>query len=552
MRDRLANLHKVQTDSEGFSTVELNCLSEHEADSNQDLDGILKEAQRVRLEIQQIQNDIGELKEVNYQSLNKTSFPDATKRDSNAIGVDIKRRGEAVLKQLHMMNDLRGELEAQRGSSDPTARIARTQYHYLSNALREVMFSYNGAEMTHREACKRHIQKQMEVVGEEVSQKELEEMMEGEELCVFSVHVTGQTARSALMNIENRHRELQELEKRIEGIHELFMDMAVLVEEQGAEVENIERNIHNTEDRWRITLRGKMKDRLCELQILPASPSEEGSGPNGNQTHSTEDEEPSEQEAIVFQGEDVMESIYKEAQTMRKEMLLLKLDVKRLGKQNSRFLTSVRRLSSIKRDSNALGKDIKARGEAIYARLEKLGKLSKEQEEEHGPTSAVARMVRSQYVSLTSAFHEAISEYNEAEMVQRENCKTRIQRQAEIMGQEVSREQIDEMIETGKWNIFSDNLLLEGRTARSALNEIENRHKELLELESRIKDIHELFFQLALLVEEQGTMLDNIEANVGATQDYVAKAGVQIKQAKIYKKNNPCKKLFCCCFPCCK
>ncbi|MEQ2223825.1 hypothetical protein ILYODFUR_001052 [Ilyodon furcidens] len=295
-----------------------------------------------------------------------------------------------------------------------------------------------------------------------------------------------------------------------------------------------------------------MKDRLCELQTLPASPSEEGSGPNGNQAHSTEDEEPSEQEAIVFQGEDVMDSIYKEAQMMRKEMLLLKLDVKRLGKQNSRFLTSVRRLSSIKRDSNALGKDIKARGEAIYARLEKLGKLSKEQEEEHGPTSAVARMVRSQYVSLTSAFHEAISEYNEAEMVQRENCKTRIQRQAEIMGQEVSREQIDEMIETGKWNIFSDNLLLEGRTARSALNEIENRHKELLELESRIKDIHELFFQLALLVEEQGTMLDNIEANVGATQDYVAKAGVQIKQAKIYKKNNPCKKLFCCCFPCCK
>ncbi|MEQ2187177.1 hypothetical protein GOODEAATRI_001922 [Goodea atripinnis] len=575
MRDRLANLHKVQTDFEGFSTVELNCLSEHEADSNQDLDGILKEAQHVRLEIQQIQNDIGELKEVNYQSLNKTSFPDATKRDSNAIGVDIKRRGEAVLKQLHMMNDLQGELEAQRGSSDPTARIARTQYHYLSNALREVMFSYNDAEMTHREACKRHIQRQMEVVGEEVSQKELEEMMEGEELCVFSVHVTGQTARSALMNIENRHRELQELEKRIEGIHELFMDMAVLVEEQGAEVENIERNIHNTE----VTIQEgtfqleratasdknnpfkkmfcgcfpcKMKDRLCELQTLPASPSEEGSGPNGNQTHSTEDEEPSEQEAIVFQGEDVMESIYKEAQTMRKEMLLLKLDVKRLGKQNSRFLTSVRRLSSIKRDSNALGKDIKARGEAIYARLEKLGKLSKEQEEEHGPTSAVARMVRSQYVSLTSAFHEAISEYNEAEMVQRENCKTRIQRQAEIMGQEVSREQIDEMIETGKWNIFSDNLLLEGRTARSALNEIENRHKELLELESRIKDIHELFFQLALLVEEQGTMLDNIEANVGATQDYVAKAGAQIKQAKIYKKNNPCKKLFCCCFPCCK
>ncbi|XP_014860355.1 PREDICTED: syntaxin-11-like [Poecilia mexicana] len=288
-----------------------------------------------------------------------------------------------------------------------------------------------------------------------------------------------------------------------------------------------------------------MKDRLCELQTFPSTPTEEERGPN-------EDEELLEQHAVVFQGEDVMDSIYKDAQMMRKEMLLLKLDVKRMGKQNTRFLTSVRRFSSIKRDANALGRDIKARGEAIYARLEKMGKLSKELEEEHGPTSAVARMVRSQYVSLTSAFHEAISEFNEAEMIQRENCKNRIQRQAEIMGKEVSREQIDEMIETGKCNIFVDNLLQEGRTARSALNEIENRHKELLELESRIKDIHELFFQLALLVEEQGSMLDNIEANVGATQDYVAKATVEIKKAVKYKKNNPCKKLFCCCFPCCK
>lgn len=293
-----------------------------------------------------------------------------------------------------------------------------------------------------------------------------------------------------------------------------------------------------------------MKDRLYELQSFPSATAEEESGPNG--IHSNEDEELLEQHAVVFQGEDVMDSIYKDAQMMRKEMLLLKLDVKRMGKQNTRFLTSVRRFSSIKRDANALGRDIKARGEAIYARLEKMGKLSKELEEEHGPTSAVARMVRSQYVSLTSAFHEAISEFNEAEMIQRENCKNRIQRQAEIMGKEVSREQIDEMIETGKCNIFTDNLLQEGRTARSALNEIENRHKELLELESRIRDIHELFFQLALLVEEQGSMLDNIEANVGTTQDYIAKATVQIKKAVKYKRNNPCKKLFCCCFPCCK
>lgn len=291
-----------------------------------------------------------------------------------------------------------------------------------------------------------------------------------------------------------------------------------------------------------------MRDRLLELQ---------GSKPAReelrlHESHSGEDDEGHlEQHAIVFEGEEVIGALYKEVQALRKEMVLFKLDVKRLGKQNTRFLTSVRRMSSIKRDSNALGRDIKARAEAIYARMEKLGKQSKELDEEQGPASAVARMVRLQHVSLSSAFHEAMSEYNEAEMDQRENCKTRIQRQAKIMGKEVTMEQIDEMIETGKWNVFSDNLLLEGRTAKSALNEIESRHKELLELESRIREIHELFFQMVRMVEEQGCMLDNIESNVCATQDYVEKATGQIKKAVKYKKNNPCKKLFCCCFPCC-
>ncbi|KAM9432477.1 syntaxin-11-like isoform 1-T1 [Salvelinus alpinus] len=291
---------------------------------------------------------------------------------------------------------------------------------------------------------------------------------------------------------------------------------------------------------------GRMRDRLVDLKgVAPASSDEGGQG------RGTDDEEQLEHQSVVFEGEDMMDSIFREVQSMRKEIALLRMDVKRLGKQNTRFLTSVRRISSIKRDSNALAKGIKTRGEGIYTRLEKIGMQHKRLEEEHGAHSALVRMVRSQYVSLTGAFHEAMSEYNQAEMGQRENCKTRIQRQAKIMGKEVTGDQIEEMVETGKWNVFSDNLLADGRTARSALTEIENRHKELVELESRIKDIHELFFQMALLVEEQGAMVDNIEANVVATTDFVGKAQAQIKLAVKYKKNNPCRKLFCCCFPCC-
>ncbi|XP_054470265.1 syntaxin-11-like [Anoplopoma fimbria] len=251
MRDQLSHLHQVQTDSEGFSTVELDNLSDHEAAASShpvpDLDEVLQEAQRIRLEIQQIQSDVMELKDVNYQALNKTSYPLATKRDSNAIGADVKRRGEAVLQRLHMMNALSRELEAQRGGSDPEARVARTQYQCLSGTLREVMCSYNDTEMSHREACKRQIQRQMEVVDRELSAEELEEMMESGEWSVFGAQVEGKTARSAFLQIESRREELLELETRIQGIQELFLDVALLTEEQVAIVDNIQKNAQNTE-----------------------------------------------------------------------------------------------------------------------------------------------------------------------------------------------------------------------------------------------------------------------------------------------------------------
>lgn len=272
MRDRLSHLHRVQIDADGFSTVHLDNGTPCEASGSEaaasspepHLDGVLQEAQQIRLQIQQIQNDIVELRDVNFQALNKTSYASVTKRDSNAIGTDVKRRAEAVLQRLHMLNDLRGDLESERGSLDPAARIARTQYQCLSGALQEVMCSYNDAEMNHREACKRQIQRQMEVVGWDVSRQELEEMMEEEEeITVFSAHLEGKTAHSALQQIRSRHNELRELEKRIQGIQELFLDVAMLVEEQGPVIENIQKNVQNTE--------GNIQDGIFKLDRATAS-----------------------------------------------------------------------------------------------------------------------------------------------------------------------------------------------------------------------------------------------------------------------------------------
>ncbi|XP_037605890.1 syntaxin-11-like [Sebastes umbrosus] len=248
------------------------------------------------------------------------------------------------------------------------------------------------------------------------------------------------------------------------------------------------------------------------------------------------------QEAVVFEDSSTIDNILSEAHSIRKEISLLHLEVERLSINNERFGTSVRRLTLLKKDSDAIARGIQQHGGAVHARLKALGKESSQLEEKDGPHSAVSRIARTQYDTLTRGFHEVMSDYNKAEEMQRTACRGRIQRQASILGTEINDNQLDVMVDKGGegWAELSQSLQIPGaRTCRMALCELKGRHKELVELEVRMKEVHELFLDMAVLVEDQGYKLNNIEANVCGTQEYIDKINVHIKRALQCKRKNP-------------
>lgn len=255
-------------------------------------------------------------------------------------------------------------------------------------------------------------------------------------------------------------------------------------------------------------------------------------------------------EAVVYDNSPALTEIFSQSQDIHKEVQLIRLEVKRLREQNSRMFHGATTMSTIKRDSNAIGADIKSRAENVLGQLRDMDSTAHKLEETHGSNSPVTRIARTQFACLSNGFRDAMFDYNETEMTHRENCKIQIQRQMEIVGREVSGEEVEEMIEAGQWNIFTDNIVTEGKTAKSALTQIEKRHQELLDLESRIKGIHEIFLDIALLVEEQGSMLTSIQTNVQKTDEYIQDCLVKLGRAKRHDKNNPFRKMFCSCFPC--
>ncbi|XP_028252502.1 syntaxin-11-like [Parambassis ranga] len=293
-----------------------------------------------------------------------------------------------------------------------------------------------------------------------------------------------------------------------------------------------------------------MRDMLERLQTI--SEEHEDYDPDCYESQYDVDKVALSQEAVVFENSSAIDDILKKAESIRKEISLLRLEVDRLNTNNERFGTSMRRLSLLKKDSDSIARGVHQRAETLYSHLQALGEDSKALQEKEGPNCAVSRIAMLQYDTLTRAFHAAMSDYNMAEEKQRSMCRGRIQRHASIMGTEISDNQLDSLVNKGGegWMELSQNLQTQGgRSCRMALNDIKGRHKELVELETRLKEIHELFLVMAMLVEEQGSTLNNIEVNVCKTEDYVGKFNLHMRKAIRYKRKNPC--LQCCpCLPC--
>lgn len=289
-----------------------------------------------------------------------------------------------------------------------------------------------------------------------------------------------------------------------------------------------------------------MKDRLQELK----QKTKEIELSQDSQVFAEEEQGVLVQQAVIYEREPVAERHLHEIQKLQENINSFVDDVHRFGQQQKSLVASMRRFSLLKRDST-IAKEIKIQAEHINRALGDVVKEVKRSEVENGPSSVITRILKSQYAAMFRRFQQTMFLYNDTIALKQEKCKTFIVRQLEVAGKEVSEEEVNDMLHHGKWEVFNESLLTETSMTKAQLSEIEQRHKELVNLENQVKDLRDLFIQISLLVEEQGESINNIEVMVNSTKDYVNNTKEKFGLAVKYKKKNPCRALCCCCCPCC-
>ncbi|XP_044754596.1 syntaxin-1A-like isoform X3 [Coccinella septempunctata] len=247
--------------------------------------------------------------------------------------------------------------------------------------------------------------------------------------------------------------------------------------------------------------------------------------------------------AVNVEGRDgFMDAFFAEVEEIRDMIDKIQANVEEVKKKHSSILSAPQSDEKTKQEQEDLMADIKKTANKVRLKLKTI-EQSIEQEEQNNKSSADLRIRKTQHSTLSRKFVEVMTEYNRTQTDYRERCKARIQRQLEITGRQTTNEELEEMLEQGNPAVFTQGIIMETQQAKQTLADIEARHADIIKLENSIRELHDMFMDMAMLVENQGEMIDRIEYHVEHAVDYVQTATQDTKKALKYQSKARRKKI---------
>ncbi|KAJ3148521.1 Syntaxin-1A, partial [Irineochytrium annulatum] len=240
-----------------------------------------EEIATIKDQIALIKSSVGQIEALHQNALNVISEEQSaenTKELERLMGTANKQSVE-IRNKLKAMEAANKKLAKSNPSSDVRVRIS--QHGVVTKKFLDVMNEYQEIQKRYQEKYKQRMQRQFLIVNPTADPSEIDRVMNGESGPVFAQSIVhnGQKAEAqrALRDIQDRHQDVQRIEKSIIELQQLFIDMSVLVSVQGEMLNQIEINVNDAVDqtdkgvdalRAAVKLQKKTRKKMCIIIAL--------------------------------------------------------------------------------------------------------------------------------------------------------------------------------------------------------------------------------------------------------------------------------------------
>ncbi|GKV31949.1 hypothetical protein SLEP1_g40598 [Rubroshorea leprosula] len=157
-----------------------------------------------------------------------------------------------------------------------------------------------------------------------------------------------------------------------------------------------------------------------------------------------------------------------------------------------------------------------------------------------GPGSSSDRTRTSVVNGLRKKLKDSMESFNVLrEKISTEYRETVQRRYFTVTGENPDERILDRLISTGESETFLQKAIQEQGRGRilDTINEIQERHDAVKDLEKNLQELHQVFLDMSVLVEAQGEQLDDIESQVNRANSFVRGGTERLQKARVLQKN---------------
>ncbi|KAM6546975.1 hypothetical protein CsatB_027711 [Cannabis sativa] len=235
----------------------------------------------------------------------------------------------------------------------------------------------------------------------------------------------------------------------------------------------------------------------------------------------------------------------KEAEKVKEEMNTLRQILEQLHQANeeSKSLHKSEALKSLRDRINSDIVSVLKKARSIKSKLEEMDRANAANKRLSGQregtpiyrtriavTSGLRKKLKELMIDFQSLRQRMMSEYKE----------TVGRRYYTVTGETPGDEVIEKIISDGGDQQFLERAIQEhgrGKVLETVV-EIQDRHESAKEIEKSLLELHQVFLDMAVMVEAQGDQMDDIEHHVMNASNYVKDGSKQLKSAKEYQRGS--------------
>ncbi|KAJ6238030.1 syntaxin-1a [Anaeramoeba flamelloides] len=267
----------------GESETSSTSGSDRSSGSGSDLElmpEFFEKVDKIQKDLDLVEEEVGEIKRICEESLNSTNSTQSeglSQQVKTSLSRVSKVNGQIKVNIEKLEKENKEKMKEKAGIAE--TRIRQNQTQALKSKFVNLLSELNSVQENNKEKLRDKVSRQCKIVNPEVTEEQIESILEGggqKTTQIFSGRQL-QDAQDLVGQINAKHADILNLEKSINELHQMFVDMALLVHVQGEMIDKIETNVVESKDfiqegvvqvKQAIRYQKKSRKKMCFLMCI--------------------------------------------------------------------------------------------------------------------------------------------------------------------------------------------------------------------------------------------------------------------------------------------